>query len=185
MLTFLRLLLGALFVWSASAKLRRWRSFIEILSSYALLPKALVRPVGGLVVIAEVFTGLGLMKAATAKYAATLGILLLLIISVAVFLSIRRGARNRECGCMLVVGETIGWHILARNTFFGSALLAELLPQLRWLCVGLASLALCLFVYFVVKQTKMLSPSTQMQATEMAKGCVGCGRNTTIAFGER
>lgn len=185
MLTFLRLSLGGLFVWSASAKLRRWRSFIEILSSYELLPKTSAYVVGGLVVIAELFTGLGLMTAFTARYAATLGILLLLIISVAVFLSIRRGVRNRECGCMLVAGETIGWHILARNTFFGSVLLAELLPQLHGLCVGLASLALCLFVYCVVRQNKMLSPSTQMQATKMPKGCAGCGRNSTIAFGER
>ena len=85
---------------------------------------------------------------------------------------------------MLIAGESIGWHVLARNAFFGSFLLSELMPQLSGICIGLAAIALVLFIYFVLRETQAGSMSKLMARVEMMKGCQGCTHNHIVLFEE-
>ena len=181
MIPFLRLSLGALFLWSAMAKLRHWKNFNEIVRAYKLLPNSYSGVISGMVVIAEALAGGGLMTPTTAWHAALVGTILLVIFSFAVSLVIARGPRNTECGCMLIAGETIGWHILARNAFFFSFLLSELMPQLSEICIGLSAMAVILFIYFARLEAQATSVS-QLKTTVEMKDCQGCTQNHIVPF---
>lgn len=108
---------AGLFATAAFAKLRDFTAFTGFVAGYRLLPAALVRPVGMLLVCLEVLAvvavllGEGLPRLVPAGLLFTYGF--------AMSINLLRGRRDIDCGC----GGTpmpIGWTLVLRNVALGA-----------------------------------------------------------------
>jgi hypothetical protein len=125
----LQLVLGVMFLVSASSKLRRPRLFQRIVTNYRLLPREASPFIAGLVIAAEAFLAAALLSGELVEPAVALAAVVLTAFSAAIAVNIRRG-RAIPCGCFGAAETPISWRSLARNAFILVALivLAALRP---------------------------------------------------------
>lgn len=127
-LTCLRLLLGAVFLFSALGKARGPRHFAATVASYRLLPLAWTQPVAFLLIGAEAVVGVLLLMGWYTRAAASACALLLVVFTLAVGTNLVRGRKELECGCF---GARVAHRIGVRH------LLGQSLLLLAALCVAL------------------------------------------------
>ncbi len=110
-----RAFLATLFATSGLKKVFSVRRFLQVVSSYDILPPPVVKPAAislifGEIVIAVVLT-IGLCPRATAIFAA----FLLSLFTIAMATNLIRGRKNLDCGCFGRTGTKIHWALVARN----------------------------------------------------------------------
>jgi hypothetical protein len=125
----LRGALALLFAVAAVHKLRDVGRFAATLGEYRVLPDALVGPVSGVVIAAE----LGVAGALVAAGAREIGLAgagaLLLLYAAAIGINLVRGRRHIDCGCAgPAARRPIGAPLLVRNLVIAGAGLAALAP---------------------------------------------------------
>ena len=116
-------LLGGVFLLSGLAKLRDFPGFLGTLGNYQLLPAALVRPAGAMIVLAELALGAAAIIAVPlGSQIAMLGIAALLFVyAAAMGINIARGRDHIDCGCLGfgAAQATLGWELVSRNIALG------------------------------------------------------------------
>src|SRR3954451_22157367 len=90
----LRASLALLFVVAAAHKLRDLEAFHEVLSAYALLPGALVRPAARALPALELICALALATPRAASCGAVLAAVLLALYALVMGVNLRRGRRD-------------------------------------------------------------------------------------------
>ncbi len=110
-----RLTLAIIFVQSSVAKLRHVATFGAILADYRVLPRGFVGLVAWVVPLGEVITGLLLVAPIPAIGGSALGLLLLIAVTSAVLVNIRRGRTEIECGCGGATGQRLSYGLVWRN----------------------------------------------------------------------
>lgn len=151
-------LLGSLFLLSGGGKLRDFAGFVGTLGNYRLLPAALVRPAGAMIVLAELALGAAAIIAVPlGSQIAMLGIAaLLLAYAAAMGINIARGRDHIDCGCLGfgAAQATLGWELVLRNvalaTFafavFALPLSARPLGAIDWIS-GIGAIAAFALLY--------------------------------------
>ena len=121
-LTVCRILLGALFVWAAVAKLPDMAGFAQDVANYRLVPPALVSFVAAAVVGIELLAGIALISGWMARPAAIVLSGLLAAFTVLLAQALLRGIDLR-CGCF-GGDEPASWWTVARDVAMLAAALA-------------------------------------------------------------
>lgn len=108
-----RMLVAALFLFTAAGKLRDMGRFRGVLADYRLLPAALVTPASVLLVMAE--GGVALALIASPRAGAAGAIALLLLFAGAMQINIARNHVAIDCGCSLSRGQGLSKALVLRN----------------------------------------------------------------------
>lgn len=120
-----RLVLAAVLLAAAVAKLRALEEFAGVVHNYRLLPELLARPVAYALPILEVVLAVGLLLEPTRRLAAAATAVLLAVFALAMAINIRRGRSHIDCGCFAsALKQRLSWALVARNgVLIGLALL--------------------------------------------------------------
>ncbi len=114
----LRVLCGALFLYSGFFKVLDMEGFGRVVDMYAMLPSALVPYVAIVLPSLELILGALLAAGYRIRAASCLSMLLMVVFTVAIMVNIARGA-NFECGCFELsrfgIPERIGWPLVIRD----------------------------------------------------------------------
>lgn len=118
-----------LFGSAAWHKLRAPAEFAAALEAYRLLPGRLLAPMAVLLPLAELATAAGILWPVTRASAAIVGALLLLAYAAGIFINLRRGRRDIDCGCAgFGQRRAIAPWMVWRNLALALTLLLVLLP---------------------------------------------------------
>jgi uncharacterized membrane protein len=119
-------LLALVFVQGGAAKLTARDEFQGVVSSYRLLPPALVPAFAALLPFVELAAGIGVILPATRHPGAALAIALLAMFALAMAINLARGRTEIDCGCFKSgFRQTISGWLVGRNLLLaaGAALL--------------------------------------------------------------
>jgi hypothetical protein len=113
-----RVILGAVFLSAALAKLPRQQQFILVVTAYRMLPWALARPYARILPWVESVVGAGLLLGVASRVLAGVCAMLLVSFSFAIVVNLLRGKKTLPCGCRgPQARHTIGTRVLVRNAF--------------------------------------------------------------------
>ena len=99
LITVLRIILGAIFLFSGIAKLTSFSVFISNAAAYQILPIPLVKPISYLLVSAEITLGIALSIGYFSRGAGMLASLLFLIFTIALVKVLLQKLPVTDCGC--------------------------------------------------------------------------------------
>lgn len=99
LVTLLRVVLGAILLFAGITKLMGFSAFATNLSSYQMLPIALVKPMSYLIVSGEITLGIVLIIGYFSRGAGILSMLLFLIFAVVLTYVLLRELAITDCGC--------------------------------------------------------------------------------------
>lgn len=99
LITALRIMLGAIFLFSGIAKLTSISVFISNVAAYQILPILLVKPISYLLVSAEITLGIALGIGYFSRGAGILASLLFLIFTIALVKVLLQKLPVTDCGC--------------------------------------------------------------------------------------
>lgn len=119
-------LLALVFLQGGAAKLTARDEFQGVVTSYRLLPSAMVPAFAALLPFAELAAGIGVVLPATRHFGAALAIALLLMFALAMAINLARGRTEIDCGCFKSgFRQTISGWLVGRNLLLaaGAALL--------------------------------------------------------------
>ena len=119
-------LLALVFVQGGAAKLTARDEFQGVVSSYRLLPPAMVPVFAALLPFAELAAGIGVILPATRHSGAALAFALLVMFALAMAINLARGRTEIDCGCFKSgFRQTISGWLVGRNLLLaaGAALL--------------------------------------------------------------
>ncbi|RKU26730.1 hypothetical protein C6497_13125 [Candidatus Poribacteria bacterium] len=98
-ITILRVFIGIILFSAGISKLTSFNAFVADVSSYQIIPIVMIRPVGYLIVSAEITVGLGLGIGYFSRGASILASILFLIFSVALVNVLLQNLQVTDCGC--------------------------------------------------------------------------------------
>jgi hypothetical protein len=130
--------LAIVFVVGAWHKLRDLSAFEGVVTAYDLVPPAAAAWVARSIPVAEIVAALCLVGDSSRMLGAYVGGGLLVFVTAAIVLNLRRGRRAIDCGCGGIEDELhLSWALVARNAVLGFACVALLDPpsgrSLAWL----------------------------------------------------
>ena len=111
-----RLVLAAVLLGAALAKLRALEEFAGVVHNYRLLPELLARPLAYALPVLELALALGLLLDATRRPAAVATAVLLAVFACAMAINLWRGRVHIDCGCFAsALKQRLSWALVARN----------------------------------------------------------------------
>ena len=119
-------LLALVFLHGGAAKLTARDEFQGVVTSYRLLPSAMVPAFSAVLPLAEFAAGVGVVLPATRHFGAALALGLLLMFALAMAVNLARGRTEIDCGCFKSgFRQTISGWLVGRNLLLaaGAALL--------------------------------------------------------------
>jgi uncharacterized membrane protein YphA (DoxX/SURF4 family) len=131
-----RIVVGAVMISSGFGKCVNLRWFIAALEKYDLVKKIAAPPLAVVIALLECVVGVGLLSGIMLSLVSFIGMVMLLIFSMAVGIKLSQGKFNIACGCNSFLKRArIGWQIVFRNAgLVGLILLAgmPLLGTVMW-----------------------------------------------------
>lgn len=119
-------LLALVFLQGGAGKLTARDEFQGVVTSYHLLPSAIVPAFAALLPLAELAAGIAVVLPATRLLGATLAFALLMLFALAMAINLARGRTEIDCGCFKSgFRQTISGWLVGRNVLLaaGAALL--------------------------------------------------------------
>jgi len=111
----IRAVLALVFLPSGIGKLFRRAQFVSAVREYALLPRAVERPLAAVLPLLEITIGVSFIIGSGVQYSALISTMLVVSFSVAIVITLRRG-RILNCHCYGILGSgKIGQGTVARN----------------------------------------------------------------------
>ena len=174
-----RLVLVAVLLAAAGAKLRALEEFAGVVHNYRLLPELLARPVAYALPILEIMLAAGLLLDPTRRIAAVATAVLLAVFAFAMAINIWRGRVHIDCGCFAsALKQRLSWALVARNgVLIGLALLiaapvsaARPLRLLDLLTVAVASGSLLLLYVAFSQLASLGQPDHRLRAAPASPG---------------
>ena len=123
--TALQVGIGILFVVAGGGKVTRWHEFKGTLDAYRLLPASLVRPAAGVIVVAELVSGVALVSGWQAGPFAFLASVMLACFAAGMAINLARGRHFIDCGCFQGARQPIEWRLVVRNVVLALAAFAS------------------------------------------------------------
>jgi uncharacterized membrane protein YphA (DoxX/SURF4 family) len=112
----LRILLGILFIMTGALKLPNLKGFSEVVASYELLPRKLVKPAAYVQPFAEFMVGWWILSGKYLMYGAIAGLFLMLAANVFVLSGLIRKKKMKNCGCYGAnIKIPLSWKRFAEN----------------------------------------------------------------------
>lgn len=131
---FLRLLLGGILLSGGVGKLADWHSFRSGIQHYRVIPSLLESKMAFSTILSfcipclEIGVSLGLVSGLLIVPATMLALILLIVLSGAILLNLRRSRRDLSCHCGGVLGShPLSWWLLGRNSCILASLMLLLL----------------------------------------------------------
>jgi uncharacterized membrane protein YphA (DoxX/SURF4 family) len=174
-----RLVLAAVLLGAAVAKLRALEEFAGVVHNYRLLPELLTRPVAYALPHIEIVLALGLLLDPTRRLAAVASAALLAVFAIAMAINLWRGRVHIDCGCFAsALKQRLSWALVARNgVLIGLALLvvplapaSRSLGALDLLTVGVASGGLLLLYVAFSQLASLDQPDHRLRAAPASPG---------------
>ncbi|MDE2831334.1 MAG: DoxX family membrane protein [Gemmatimonadota bacterium] len=123
----LRIILGALFLWTGLSKMSQIEDFARTIDTFNLLPQILILPAAIIIPWVEFLTGLSLLLGFKTRLSACVCSGLLCLFVIALGINILRGMDNMACGCFGVgISDTLSTALI-RNI----VLIAICVPLVR------------------------------------------------------
>ena len=143
-------LLALVFLQGGAAKLMAHDEFQGVVTSYRLLPSAMVPAFAGLLPLAELAAGIGVILPATRSSGAALACALLVMFALAMAINLARGRTEIDCGCFKSgFRQTISGWLVGRNLVLAAG------AALLWLPAGGRATA-SFDVFLVIASSLML-----------------------------
>ena len=118
LLLIFRVLVGALFVYSAIEKISRPEEFAVSLLNYRILPEFAINIIAIILPWIELITGVLLLIGVETNNSSAIILTMLSVFTVAVLIAIIRGL-NIDCGCFgTLMAEKVGFRKISENMFF-------------------------------------------------------------------
>ena len=111
---FLRLILGAVFLWASFDKILDPASFAKNISNYHVVPLGLENTVAIILPWLEFFIGTGMILGIMVDGSIIISSFLLILFNILIAQAILRGF-NIECGCGLIDGQMVGIEKILEN----------------------------------------------------------------------
>jgi len=174
-----RLVLAAVLLGAAVAKLRALEEFAGVVHNYRLLPELLARPVAYALPVLEIVLALGLLLDPTRRPAAVATAALLAVFALAMAINLWRGRAHIDCGCFAAaLKQRLSWALVARNAvLIGLALLivplapgSRSLGALDLLTVAVASGSLLLLYIAFGRLAGLEAPDHRLRAAPAPGG---------------
>ena len=174
-----RLVLAAVLLAAAVAKLRALEEFAGVVHNYRLLPELLARPVAYALPVLEIVLALGLLLDPTRRPAAVATAALLAVFALAMAINLWRGRAHIDCGCFAAaLKQRLSWALVARNgVLIGLALLIvplapgpRSLGALDLLTVAVASGSLLLLYIAFGRLAGLEAPDHRLRAAPAPGG---------------
>lgn len=168
-----RLVLAAVLLGAAIAKLRALEEFAGVVHNYRLLPERLARAVAYILPMLEIVLALGLLLEPTRRIAAVITAMLLAIFALAMTINLWRGRVHIDCGCFATaLKQRLSWALVARNgvliglavLIVPQALAPRALGALDLLTVIVASAALLLLYVAFSQLASLDQPDHRLRA---------------------
>ena len=99
LIRFLRIILGALFLWTGLSKMPQIEDFARTIDTFNLLPQILILPAAIIIPWVEFLTGLSLLLGFKTRLSACVCSGLLCLFVIALGINIVRGVNDISCGC--------------------------------------------------------------------------------------
>ena len=114
---FIRLILGAVFLWASFDKIIDPASFAKNISNYHVVPFGLENTIAIILPWLELIIGLGIIIGVCINASVFISGGLLIVFIILIAQAILRGF-NIDCGCGLKEGEVVGWSKIIENFLF-------------------------------------------------------------------
>ncbi|RMD58030.1 DoxX family membrane protein [Candidatus Woesearchaeota archaeon] len=112
----LRIVLGGLFLFASSMKIRDLKGFARIIRSYGLLPKNLERPLSYAQPFFELFVGAWILSGQLLFWSAIAGLSLMIVANVFVGYALLKRKRLGNCGCYgVAISVPLSWKKFFEN----------------------------------------------------------------------
>lgn len=112
----LRIILGILFIISASLKFPNLRGFALIIASYGALPRQLVKPAAYLQPFIEFMIGWWILSGKYLLYSAWAGLAMMVVANIFIIKAFVQKRKMKNCGCYgTVVKIPLGWKKIIEN----------------------------------------------------------------------
>ncbi len=147
--------LAALFWVSSVHKIRHWKSFKGVMTSYQLIPQSLVTLSAFCITSCELLLAIVLTAQPTNFGAGILSAGLLVLYFAAMAINITRGRIELHCGCTFLNREAplSQWHLLRNSLLIGFSLILCMPQQIRLLngleLIQVGSTILCLGILYL------------------------------------
>jgi putative oxidoreductase len=115
---FLRLYIGALFIYASMYKINYTGEFAETIAGYQIVPYWAVNILAVVLPWVELISGVLLVAGIRARSSAVIIGLLLAMFAIAMSINLMRDAPI-SCGCFHAIGEKISWWTLVRDIIWG------------------------------------------------------------------
>lgn len=115
LIRFLRIILGALFLWTGLSKMPQIEDFARTIDTFNLLPQILILPAAIIIPWVEFLTGLSLLLGFKTRWSACVCLGLLCLFVIALGITILRGIDNIACGCFGIGTDDTLSSALIRN----------------------------------------------------------------------
>src|SRR3989338_1114660 len=112
----LRIVMGLLFIFSASLKLPDLKQFAVLVRYYGMLPSFAVSPLAYTYAFLEFIVGWWILSGQFIYHAAIAGLLVMVIVDVFVFTAYLRGKKLKNCGCYgAIIESPLTWKKLVES----------------------------------------------------------------------
>ena len=146
-----RVMLGTLFAFSASQKAISFKSFVQTVAAYKVLPHRSARLFGLGITVLEMGVCISLVSGFLSQIGASCAVLLLFLFALAMAINLRRGRNWLLCGCFGPRQNNIKWQLVIRNLLLGALASIVAIGSPRWvsqpLRIDLSTF--CGFVLFI------------------------------------
>src|SRR5882724_2363886 len=115
-----RVMLGTLFAFSASQKAISFKSFVQTVAAYELLPHGSARLFALGITVLEVAVCISFLGGFLSQIGASCAVLLLFLFALAMAINLRRGRSWLSCGCFGPGRNSIKWQLVIRNLLLGA-----------------------------------------------------------------
>ncbi|NML17853.1 MauE/DoxX family redox-associated membrane protein [Azohydromonas caseinilytica] len=153
--------LGAVLLLGAISKLRDLALFRGALDNHRLLPRALLAPAALLLPLLELVAGALRLPTASRESGALLGLAVLVLVTGAVVINLRRGRERIDCGCGGSEHVPLSRGLVARNAGLALLALVALAPAPAratvWLDLAATAFATLFLLGLVLAVNQLLS----------------------------
>ena len=170
-----RLFCGIVFLASGVEKAIRFPRFHAAILRYAQMPTKLVPWFGIVVFLLEIATGLGILLQWHVQFAAAVGLLLLVMFTIAIGRALSTGKAGLACGCSVLGSDSpLSLLLIGRNILLGGMLLMCSAPR-HALAIAVIALPLAGTMALLHLSSRRGALKFFKQAGARQAPCAGCG----------
>ncbi|WP_225321743.1 MauE/DoxX family redox-associated membrane protein [Psychrobacillus sp. AK 1817] len=163
----LLLIFAYIFLFSATSKMKDYKSHIELVTNYKIFPVIFSKYLVNLFLLIELLASLMIILRVFTNYSVMALSILTVIYSIAIIINLARGRKDLSCGCGGVLGDHyISYRLVIRNLIIIIGLFSSIiLPKISLLFLEYINLNILIIAgfifYLLLRETILLKSKTK------------------------